>query len=108
LAASAPWPAPKELSLEDQEDHAKQVVSELYDGPVEYRVIATKGKGERLDRPELADVEKMLRSSELDLLVAEDTVESSVEQKRLGFAVSQSRSVGLRPGSKCYRLASRG
>jgi site-specific DNA recombinase len=62
----------KELSLDDQVDHAKHVVADLYDGPVEYRVIATKNKGERLDRPELADVEAMLRSRELDLLVAED------------------------------------
>lgn len=65
-------PNQKELSLRDQEDHAKEVVAELYDGPVDFRVIATKGKGERLDRPELAQVEKMLRSRELDLLVAED------------------------------------
>jgi len=62
----------KELSLEDQVDHAKQVVAELYDGPVEYRVVATKGKGERLDRPELAELEAMIRSGELDLLIAED------------------------------------
>ena len=62
----------KELSLDDQVDHAKQVVAELYDGPVEFRVIATKGKGERLDRPEIAEIEAMLRSGELDGLVAED------------------------------------
>jgi hypothetical protein len=62
----------KELSLEDQEEHAKQVVADLYQGPVEYRVIATKGKGERLDRPELAELETMLRTRQLDLLVAED------------------------------------
>jgi site-specific DNA recombinase len=65
-------PNQKELSLDDQEDHAKQVVAELWDGPVDFRVIATKGKGERLDRPELVQVQKMLRSRELDLLVAED------------------------------------
>ena len=62
----------KELSLDDQIDHAKQVVAELYDGPVEYRVVATTGKGERLDRPELAELEAMLRTGELDLLIAED------------------------------------
>ena len=43
----------KDVSLEDQVDHAKEVVKELYDGEVEYRPIATRGKGERLDRPEL-------------------------------------------------------
>ena len=30
----------------------------MYEGPVEYRIIATKGKGERLDRPELVEIEK--------------------------------------------------
>lgn len=62
----------KEISLDDQVDHGKQEVADLYSGPVEYRVIATKGKGERLDRPELQEIEDMLRSRELDLLVAED------------------------------------
>jgi site-specific DNA recombinase len=64
----------KEVSLEDQEDHGKEMVAELYSEtkPVEYRVIATKGKGERLDRPELAQVEAMLRTRELDLLILED------------------------------------
>lgn len=62
----------KEVSLEDQVDHGKQVVTDDYQAPVEYRVIATKGKGERLDRPELEQIEAMLRTGELDLLVAED------------------------------------
>ena len=62
----------KEMSLDDQVDHAKEVVAEMYDGPVEYRIIATKGKGERLDRPELAEIEAELRSRELDLCVMED------------------------------------
>lgn len=62
----------KELSLEDQVDHAKQLVGEMYDGPVEFRIIATKGKGERLDRPELEQIEAELRKGELDLLVMED------------------------------------
>jgi site-specific DNA recombinase len=64
----------KEVSLEDQEDHGKEIVAELYpqSKAVEYRVIATKGKGERLDRPELAQIEEMLRTGELDLLILED------------------------------------
>ena len=62
----------KELSLEDQIDHARQVVEDHYQGPVEYRTIATKGKGERLDRPELDEIERLLRSRQLDLPVAED------------------------------------
>jgi hypothetical protein len=64
--------ANQELSLDDQVDHATEVVAEVYDrGPVDYRVVATKGKGERLDRPELAKMEAMLRTRELDLLVFE-------------------------------------
>ena len=37
-------PNQKELSLEDQVDHGKQVVAELYDGPVEYRVDRHQGQ----------------------------------------------------------------
>jgi hypothetical protein len=62
----------KDISLEDQEAHGRQVIEDIYQGPVEYRVIATRGKGERLDRPELAETEAMLRTRELDFLVAED------------------------------------
>ena len=62
----------KELSLEDQVDHAKEEVAELYHGPSEYEIIATKGKGERFDRPELAEIEALLRTRKLDLLVMED------------------------------------
>lgn len=62
----------KEISLDDQIDHAKDVVAELYDGPVEYEVYSTKAKGERLDRPELVEIEAALRSKRLDLLVTGD------------------------------------
>lgn len=55
-------PNQKDLSLDDQADHAKQAAAELYDGSVEYRVVSTTGKGERLDRPERDAVERMLRS----------------------------------------------
>ena len=62
----------KEVSLDDQVDHAKELINELYTGEVEYKIISTKGKGERLDRPELKEVETMLRSRTLDILIAED------------------------------------
>ncbi|MFM7113915.1 MAG: recombinase family protein [Planctomycetota bacterium] len=62
----------REMTLDDQVDHAKAEVAEIYSGAVEYRVISTTGKGERLDRPELHNIESMIRSRELDLLVAED------------------------------------
>lgn len=62
----------KELRLGDQEDHGKEVVAEMYEGPVEYRVIATKGEGERMDRPELLQIEEEFRSREIDLCVMEE------------------------------------
>ena len=62
----------KELSLDDQVDHGKEVSEEVYDGATEFRIIATKGKGERLDRPELQEIDELLRTDELDLLVMED------------------------------------
>ena len=62
----------KEMSLDDQIDHAKEVIAEIYDGSVDFRVISTKGKGERLDRPELQEIEELLRSGKLDVLVMED------------------------------------
>ncbi|OAI53253.1 hypothetical protein AYO44_04280 [Planctomycetaceae bacterium SCGC AG-212-F19] len=48
------------------------------------------GEGEQLDRPELAEIEAMLRSRELDLLICEDIsrLTRSVEAVRLsGIAV---------------------
>jgi hypothetical protein len=65
-------PRQKEMSLEDQVDHAKEIIAEYFEGPVELRVIATKGKGEDLERPELQIIEDQLRTRELDLFVGED------------------------------------
>lgn len=62
----------KEVSLDDQEDHAKQEVADLYDGICDYTVIATKGKAERLDCPELGEVEQHILSAEFDLVMMED------------------------------------
>lgn len=59
-------------SLADQTDHNREVVTDLCDGPVEYLIIATTGKGERLDRPELADIETEFRKGKLDVFVWED------------------------------------
>jgi len=63
----------KDVSLEDQVDNGKQAVADLpYTGKVNYTIIKTTGKGERLDRPELAEVEALLRTSTLDLLILDD------------------------------------
>lgn len=62
----------KEASLDDQEDNAKEAIAELFDGPVDFRVIATIGKGERLDRPELELIEAAYKSGEYDVFVYDD------------------------------------
>jgi site-specific DNA recombinase len=72
VARTSGCPRQKEASLDDQIDHAKEVVAEYYAGPVELRIIATKNKGENLMRPELAVIEQQLRTRELDLLICED------------------------------------
>ena len=80
----------KEMSLDDQVDHGKQLVAEMYDGPVVYRIIQTKGKGERLDRPELEEIAVLLRSDELDLLIFEDlgrVVRGAAAMPLLGLGV---------------------
>jgi hypothetical protein len=40
----------KEQSLEDQTDHNREIVEEMFDGPIEYLIIATKGKGSATTR----------------------------------------------------------
>ena len=80
----------KEVSLEDQIDHGKEEAGQLYKGPTEFNIVSTKGKGERLDRPELADIERMFRSSKLDLCVMEDVgrlVRGSEAVRLWGIAV---------------------
>lgn len=62
----------REVSLADQQDHGREVGADVFDGPAEYITIATKGKGERIDRPELLEIEGLLRSNTLDLLICED------------------------------------
>lgn len=63
----------KELSLEDQQDNARETVQDFFDGPAEYHLIAaTKAKGERLDRPELKLIEDAYRSGEYDLFLYDD------------------------------------
>jgi site-specific DNA recombinase len=58
--------------LEDQEDNAREIIAEIYEGPIRFHVIATVGKGERLDRPELEEIEKAYRSRQYDVFVFDD------------------------------------
>jgi len=62
----------KEMSLDDQMAHYVDVVENLYKGPAEFIDFATVGKGESLERPELALIEDALRSGKVDLLIVED------------------------------------
>jgi hypothetical protein len=92
----------KELSNEDQEDNAKEKASELYDGPTEFRVISTKAKGERLDRPELEQIEVEYRSGEYDLFIYDDIgrlIRGGEAARLLGVGVDHgTRSVCLQDG----------
>ena len=80
-------------SLEDQQEHAEEVAEEhVEDFEIEYRVIATKGKGEDLERPELAEIEAQLRTGEIDLLILED----------IGRLVRGTEASRLRRGSRSW------
>ena len=92
----------KDLSLEDQEDNCKEAIRELYQGPIEFRVIATKGKGEQLDRPELEEIEKGYRSSEYDIFAFDDLsrlIRGGGASKLLGIGVDHgTRSICVEDG----------
>ncbi len=61
------------LSLVDQVEHGKKFVRELYpEGEVIWHEIATTGKGEQVDRPELKQLRSLIESDALDLVLAED------------------------------------
>ncbi len=79
-----------ELSLDDQEDNGKGLVADNYTGPAEYCVISTTGKGERLDRPELEQIESAFRSQQFDLVIFDDLsrlIRGGEAAKLLGVAV---------------------
>ncbi|MFO0865674.1 MAG: recombinase family protein [Gemmataceae bacterium] len=79
----------KEESLEDQVDHAKSEIEPYVSFPIQYHVIATKAKGEWLEREELAELEALIRTRTLDLLFAEDLgriVRGAVATYLLGLA----------------------
>ncbi len=58
----------KRAKLEDQTDHNREIVEEMFRRPIEYLIIATKGKGELLKRPELAQIEAEFREGYLTYL----------------------------------------
>lgn len=62
----------KELSLDDQLDHAKQEVFDMFRAPADFDAISTINKGEWLDRKELPEIEERLRSGDYDVMIMED------------------------------------
>lgn len=61
-----------ERSLDDQLALLGKTVESLYDGPTEYQDLATQGSGEKLDRAELTELEELIESGQVDLVIAED------------------------------------
>jgi len=61
-----------ERSLDDQLAKLKELVESLYDGEIEWIVIASRGSGEHLDRKEIYDLEVHIESGRIDLVIAED------------------------------------
>lgn len=61
-----------ERSLEDQLAKHKSFMAGQYFGPIEWKVIKSRGSGEHLDRNELNELEQLIESDEFDLVIAED------------------------------------
>lgn len=92
----------KELSLDDQQDNAQELVRDMHAGPTRFRIFSTKGKGERLDRPELEDIDAAYRSGEFDLFVYDDLsrlIRGGEAAKLLGIGVDHgTRSICINDG----------
>ncbi len=90
----------KDVSLEDQEEHMQEVVGEIYEGDsVNYQIIATKGKGELLTRPELAEIEKLLRSRKIDIFIKED-----LGRFIRGIEASRMYGIAVDHGTRCIAI----
>jgi len=61
-----------ERSLEDQLAKHKNFMAGQYGGPIEWKVIKSRGSGEHLDRDELNELEALIESDQIDLVIAED------------------------------------
>jgi len=92
----------KEASLDDQEDNGKEKISDIYGGEVDFRVIATKGKGENLDRPELEEIERLYKSGEFDVFVYDELsrlIRGGEAVRLLGLGVDHgTRSISINDG----------
>src|SRR5690348_2822902 len=59
-------------SLADQEALHRRWVTEHYDGKADFKVSATRGSGEWLDRQELTQIHDEVESRQYDLVLMED------------------------------------
>jgi site-specific DNA recombinase len=91
----------KEASLDDQMDNARQFIAEIYDGPVEFELIAaTKAKGEWLDRPELKLFEHAFSSGRFDFIVFDD-----LSRLIRGGDAVRLLGIGIRNGTRTISVA---
>ncbi|HEV3386491.1 MAG TPA: recombinase family protein [Gemmata sp.] len=72
IIARISGPHQDERSLDDQIALCKKYVRDRYSGPVEFIIIQGRGKGEYLERKELADAEAAVESCKFDLVIMED------------------------------------
>src|SRR5579859_3606920 len=61
-----------ERSLADQYAKHKNFMADRYDGSIDWKVISSRGSGENLDRDELNELEALIESDQIDLVIAED------------------------------------
>src|SRR5262245_989883 len=61
-----------ERALADQEALLRTWLAERYKGQVEFTVIAGRGSGENLDRPDAIELERCIRTRRYDVVIAED------------------------------------
>ena len=59
-------------SLDDQEALIRRYVAACYDAPAEFNFIKTRDSGEALDRDELREIERLVRTRTIDVLAVED------------------------------------
>jgi len=83
-------------SCDDQETTLKQFVESRFSGRPKYTAIKSKGKGERLDRAELREVEALVDSGKFDLVVAEESGRIARRQWFFGAFVERCQDAGTR------------
>jgi site-specific DNA recombinase len=59
-------------SLADQEALLRSYIATYFSGPIEVKVIASRGSGQYLDRAELHEIEGLIEGRSFDLIIAED------------------------------------